>query len=96
MHSKNKKNPFKFSIICLLALATSIDALAIGITFSMLNEAIFYPATIIGIITFIAALLGIFMGKKMAHFFENKFELIGGMVLILIGFKILFERFGLI
>ncbi|MEA3307064.1 MAG: manganese efflux pump [Elusimicrobiota bacterium] len=83
-------------MIFILALATSIDALAIGITFSMLNVAIFYPAIIIGIITFIAAVSGIFIGKKMAHFFENKFELIGGAVLILIGCKILIERLGLI
>ncbi len=93
---KKERNPFKFSIICFLALATSIDALAIGITFSMLNVSIFYPAIIIGIITFVAALLGIFVGKKMIHFFENKIEFIGGTVLILIGLKIFLERFGLI
>lgn len=93
---KSQKNPFRFSIIFLLAIATSIDALAIGITFSMLNVPIFYPAILIALITFVVSLLGIFAGKKMAHFFENKIECIGGVVLIILGFKILFERFALV
>ena len=96
---KNKskeKNPFKLSITIFLAIATSIDALAIGVTFSMLNVAIVYPAIIIGIITFLVALLGIFTGRRMAHFFENRIEFFGGTVLIFIGLKILVENFGLI
>jgi manganese efflux pump family protein len=89
-NDKSEKNPFSFFIILILALATSIDALAIGIGFSMLNVSILYPAIIIGVITFIAAILGLYLGRKMAHFFENKIEFIGGLILICLGFRILF------
>lgn len=91
-NDNKEKNAFRLSIIFLLAIATSIDALAIGITFSMLNVSIFYPAIIIGIITFIVAFLGVFMGRRMAHFFENRLKFLGGAILILIGLKVLLER----
>ena len=86
---KSEENPFNFFIVLLLALATSIDALAIGISFCCLNIAVVYPAIIIAVVTFIAALLGLYVGHKMVHFFENKIEFIGRTVLILIGFKII-------
>ena len=92
-NENKEKNPFKLFIVFFLGLATSIDALAIGITFSMLKVSIFYPAIIIGIITFFVALLGLFTGKKLARFFENKVEIIGGIILVFIGLKILFQYY---
>jgi Predicted membrane protein len=85
-------NSFKLSNICLLAIATSIDALAVGIGFAFLRVEIILAVTSIGVITFICSFLGVFLG----HFFGSKIkssaEITGGVILILIGFKILLEH----
>ena len=73
----------------LLAVATSIDAFAVGITFALLNMSLLLPCTIIGIVAFIFSISGIFIGKKLGNYFGDKFEILGGAVLILIGIKIL-------
>ncbi len=78
--------------LIVMAIATSIDALAVGVSFSCLNVSIYTPAIIIGIITFILCFLGVFIGKKLGHLFENKLELIGGIILIIIGIKIVIEH----
>ena len=79
-------------ILFILSIATSIDALAVGITLSFLDIAIIMPALIIGVITFILSFAGVFIGNKFGHFFENKIEAVGGMILIVIGIKILIEH----
>lgn len=76
----------------LLAIATSIDAFAVGLSLSFLKTTIFIPAIIIGLITFTISFTGVFVGNKIGHFFENKAELVGGIVLIGIGIKILLEH----
>ena len=78
-----------FSFKELLAVATSIDAFAVGITFALLNMSLLLPCTIIGIVAFIFSISGIFIGKKLGNYFGDKFEILGGAVLILIGIKIL-------
>ena len=88
-----KKNPFRTFMLLILAIATSIDALAVGITFSMIGISIILPVMVIGGITFCVTLLGLFVGKRMAHFFENKIEIAGGIILMLIGVKILFQHY---
>jgi manganese efflux pump family protein len=75
-----------------LAVATSIDALAVGITFSLLNANIFISAGIIGLITFILSFLGVFIGCKFGGMFKKKVEILGGAVLIGIGLKIVIEH----
>ena len=80
---------FSFKELTLLAVATSIDAFAVGITFALLNMSLLLPCTIIGIVAFIFSISGIFIGKKLGNYFGDKFEIIGGVVLILIGIKIL-------
>ena len=85
-------DPNKPTTIFLLAIATSIDALAVGLSFAVLNIQIIQPAIIIGIITFLLSLLGVYLGGKFGSLFENKIELIGGIVLIGIGLKILIEH----
>ena len=80
---------FRFREVTLLAIATSIDAFAVGITFALLNMSLLLPCTIIGIVAFIFSIIGIFIGKKLGNYFGDKFEIIGGIVLILIGIKIL-------
>ncbi|WP_027390353.1 manganese efflux pump MntP family protein [Chrysiogenes arsenatis] len=74
-----------------LAIATSIDALAVGVGISLLNVDIFYPAIVIGIVTFIMSIAGVYLGNRFGHSGENRMEFIGGLILIAIGFKILLE-----
>ena len=73
----------------LLSIATSIDAFAVGISLSLLEVSIIVPVLIIGATTFSLTFLGFFVGKKIGHLFESKIEIFGGIILILIGFKIL-------
>ena len=74
------------------ALSTSIDALAIGISFAILNINILAAAGVIGIVTFIISFTGGVIGKKIGSVFEKKAEFIGGGILIIIGVKILIEH----
>ncbi|GHU36678.1 hypothetical protein FACS1894172_19710 [Spirochaetia bacterium] len=77
--------------LTMLAIATSIDALAVGISFSVLKQGIWIPAAIIGGVTFAVCLAGFEFGKKLGHLFEKKAQVVGGLVLIGIGIKILIE-----
>lgn len=75
-----------------LAVATSIDALAVGLGFACLNVSIIFPVIMIGIVTFILSTLGVLIGARVGHFLEKKVEIVGGIILILIGIKILIEH----
>lgn len=76
--------------LVLLGVATSIDALAIGFSFSLIKGIhIVYSITVIGVITFIISFLGVYLGGKIGKFINTKVEYIGGAILILIGFKAL-------
>ena len=81
-------------IMFLLAVATSIDALVVGITFAMDGSDILIPALIIGVITFSLSVVGVKIGSTVGDRFGRKAELAGGMILILIGLKILLEHLG--
>lgn len=83
---------FSYKELILLSIATSIDAFAVGVTFAFLNISILLPIIIIGIVTFILSFAGVYIGKNIGHFFENKIEIFGGLILIGIGFKILLEN----
>jgi putative Mn2+ efflux pump MntP len=85
-------DPSNIYVLLVLSIATSIDALAIGITLSLITSSIVMAVTIIGLITFTLSYAGVLIGKKFGHFFENKIEAIGGLVLIGIGAKILCEH----
>lgn len=78
--------------LLLLSFATSIDALAVGITFSVIGEAIWTPALLIGVVTFVICLAGFEFGKRIGHIVEKRAEILGGFVLIFIGTKILLEH----
>jgi putative Mn2+ efflux pump MntP len=80
--------------LTMLAVATSIDALAVGITFAFLNVNILSAVTIIGCTTFVLSGIGVFAGNRFGAKYKNHAELIGGIVLVLIGVKILFEHLG--
>ena len=78
--------------IIMLAVATSIDALAVGISFAFLNVSIIPAASIICIITFLVCVVGVFVGNKVGDIFNVYAELVGGIILILIGFNIFNEH----
>ena len=79
-----------------LAVATSIDALAVGITFAMLDNNIFIDATIIGLVTFIISFAGVKIGNVFGDKWGNKAEFVGGCILIIIGLKIILEHMEII
>ena len=85
-----------FKTMVPLALATSIDALACGITFACLRIKIAMPSITIGIITFVLSFIGVAIGKKFGNKFKTKAQILGGAILILLGIKILLEHLGII
>jgi putative Mn2+ efflux pump MntP len=85
-------DPSNIVVLLALSIATSIDALAIGITLPLLVVSLAAAVLIIGLITFLLSYIGVFIGKKFGHFFESKIEALGGLVLIALGAKILIEH----
>lgn len=82
--------------LLVLSIATSIDALAVGISFAFTDVNIYYICLSITIITFIMCLIGVFLGKKIGDVFSSYAELLGGIILILIGLNIFNEHTGFI
>jgi len=83
------KNKFSFTELTFLAIATSIDAFAVGVTYAVLGENITIPIIIIGLVAFIFTIIGIYLGKKIGDYLGDKFEIMGGVILILLGLRIL-------
>lgn len=82
--------------IILLAIATSIDALAVGLTFAFLNVNIILAVSIIVVVTFVCCILGVFIGNHFGVKYKSKAEIVGGIILIAIGLKILLEHLSVI
>jgi putative Mn2+ efflux pump MntP len=87
---------FNIKSMTLLALATSIDALAIGVTFAFLQVNIIPAVAMIGIITFSFSFAGVKIGNLFGAKFQSKAETVGGAILIAMGLKILLEHLGII
>lgn len=87
---------FSFKELTLLAIARSIDAFAVGITYAVLKTDILIPVIMIGVVAFIFTIIGLYLGKKIGNYFGDKFEILGGVILILLGFKILLEGLGIL
>ena len=89
---------FKFKAMIVLAIATSIDALSVGVTFAAIDLSlnIFVTVLIIGVITFIVSSIGVFIGNVFGLKFKQPAEIIGGIVLMLMGLKILLNGLGFI
>lgn len=85
-------NPLRIEVMFSLALATSIDALAVGFSLSIVDNPVVLPSVIIGITTFVVSALGIIFGSKIGQRFNLKINLAGGVILILIGTSILFNH----
>lgn len=91
---KKLDESFRFKTMLLLAVATSIDALAVGITFAFLSVNIYLAIIIIGITTFLVSILGVRIGNLFGSRYRSKAELAGGLILIGMGIKILIEHMG--
>lgn len=95
--ASNGNDSFSFKTMLLLALATSIDALAVGITFALLPDVnVPLAVCLIGITTFVCSAAGLKVGNLFGLKYKAKAELAGGIILILIGLKILLEHLGVI
>lgn len=79
-----------------LAVATSIDALAVGITFAFLKVNIVWAVSFIGVVTFLISVVGVKVGNRFGAKYKNRAEIAGGVILILIGTKILLEHLGIL
>lgn len=94
-----KKDPFSITNLLIMAVATSIDALAVGISFASLaipGSELWLGIALIGVITFTLSCLGAFLGKFLGNMFKKRAGLIAGIILCLIGLKILLEHLGVL
>lgn len=89
---KKTKERFDLKGLIVMAFATSIDALIIGVTFAFLDVNIWESVSVIGIITFVLSLFGVFLGTKIGAKLGGKAEILGGIILVAIGLKILLEH----
>lgn len=80
----------------LLAIATSIDALAVGVTFAFLQVNIIPAVSFIGVVTFVCSALGVKIGSIFGSKYQSKAEICGGVILILIGLKVLLDGLGIL
>jgi putative Mn2+ efflux pump MntP len=87
---------YNFKVLLILSVATSIDALAVGLSFSFLDISIFFPALTIGVITFLLSFFGVYLGGRFGRVLKSRVESLGGIILIVIGLKILLEHLGII
>ncbi len=82
-----------FKVLTVLAIATSIDALAVGISYGLLGEAILLPSIIIGVVAFAFSFAGVLAGHKLSGVLGSKMEILGGVILVLMGVKFLIDIF---
>jgi len=87
-NSSLKTDPSRGMTLILLSIATSIDALAIGLTLAIMKVDIWYPAVVIGVVTGLLSLIGLRVGNTLGEKFGKRMEIAGGIVLILIGLRI--------
>jgi manganese efflux pump family protein len=84
-----KTNPSKGNMMVMLSVATSLDAMAVGLSMAFLHVDVLYPALVIGVVTFGLSIAALLLGNKLGEKFGKKMEVIGGIVLIGIGMEIL-------
>ncbi len=95
-NDKDEVNEYSNKTFIILAVATSIDALAIGVTFAFLNINIVSAVIIIGVITFILSMSAVYLGKIIGNIIKNKAGIFGGVILIIMALKILLEHLGVL
>jgi manganese efflux pump family protein len=89
---ENKEEDVKIQSILILAVATSVDALMVGLSFAFLQTSILEPILATGLITFLLSLLGFYFGCGLGRVFGNRIKIVGGLILIAIGIRILIEH----
>ena len=85
-------DPTRGLTVIILSVATSIDALAVGFSFALLKTPVLYPSVIIGIVAFVMTMCGMLFGEKLGKMVGKRVEMLGGLILIGIGVKILMEH----
>ena len=93
---KTEEEELSFKNMSILAVATSIDALAVGVTFAFLKVNIIPAVSFIGITTLVLSMIGVKIGNIFGVKYKSKAELVGGIILILMGIKILLEHLGIL
>lgn len=93
-HAGEEKSLHSIPVLLILAVATSIDALAVGLSFAILDTPILFPALVIGLGSVIMSLAGFWIGDRFGSWVGSKAEILGGIILILIGINILSEHLG--
>lgn len=88
--------PLTLAVVLPLAIATSIDAAAVGVTFGVLEVSVAPAVTIIGLITFALSLVAVFVGSRVGEKLGSRAELVGGAILVLIGLRILLDHLGVL
>ena len=83
-------------VLLILSIATSIDALAVGLSLSLLKVSIIIPAIVTGVVTFLLSFFGVYVGGRFGRVLKNRVESLGGLILVAIGLKILLEHLGII
>jgi putative Mn2+ efflux pump MntP len=91
-HEDSQSDPFSTHRLLLLSVATSIDALAVGVSFSLLGVSLLPTIAVIGAVTFALCLPAVWLGKRLGRLMAKRAEMLGGVVLIIIGLKILIEH----
>ncbi|UFS69324.1 manganese efflux pump MntP family protein [Geomonas sp. RF6] len=89
---KTAPDPTRGVTMVMLAVATSIDALAVGLTLAMLDVDIWRPAVVIGLVAGVLTVAGMLLGRRLGEMWGKRVEICGGLILLAIGFKILFEH----
>jgi len=89
---QDEADPLRFTILIGIAIATSIDALVVGVSFAFMEMNIYWSVFVIGAVTFLVSMIGMLFGKQAGGWFGKKMEIVGGLILIGIGIKILIEH----
>ena len=89
---RKRADPTRGFSLVLLSVATSIDALAVGLSLAMLNVSVWFPALIIGLVAAIFTLVGLRLGRRIGEAWGPRVEILGGIILIMIGIKIVLEH----
>jgi putative Mn2+ efflux pump MntP len=87
-----RSDPSKGGLLVLLSLATSMDALAVGLSMAMMGSPVILPALVIGVVTFGMSLVGLFWGYQLGQRFGKRMEIVGGVILIAIGLRVLWTH----
>jgi putative Mn2+ efflux pump MntP len=91
-NEKSNFNPLNLAVLLGMAVATSIDALVVGVSFALIEVNIYWTVLVIGVVTFLVSMAGMLFGKKVGGKLGKRMEIIGGLILIGIGIKILLEH----